>query len=222
MIRKVLVALTLFVASATLTPASAQADQAQAAAAAPIKDLDTLLARCAKMPGLYAKFTEEKQIALLAVPLKSEGTVHFARTRGLARHTTAPSPSSVLVTDKELIFWDGKTTKKVGLASSATLEAFARSFSMLLAADRAALEKTFTLTLTPKDGGNWSLELVPKNDLKKVIASMTIEGRDLELTTLKVKEANGDVSTSRFTQVDVAKSYSNEEADRVFRAPPLP
>jgi hypothetical protein len=209
-----------------MVPAAVQADTASASPSPPdarasdVADLDGLLSACAKMPGLVARFNEEKQIALLAVPLRSSGTLHFARGRGLVRHTAPPSKQSVLVTDKELVFWDGKAVKRVSLASSATVDAFARSFSMILAADRAGLEKSFSIDFA-RGGGSWTLKLVPKGaDLKNVIGSIELEGRGVVLSTLKVREANGDVSTTRFTDVDTAKRYTDEEADRLFRLPP--
>ncbi|HVJ90102.1 MAG TPA: outer membrane lipoprotein carrier protein LolA [Labilithrix sp.] len=184
--------------------------------------LGVLLERCAASPGLTAKFVEEKQIALLSVPLRSEGTLHFSPARGLVRHTSKPSPQSVLVTDKDLDFWDGKATKKVALGSSATLATFARAFSNLLTANRAALEKTFTLAFHPHDAGDaWDLVLTPTEpDLKKMLSSIEIEGTGLELSLLRIREANGDVSTTRFSSVDPAKRYTDAELDRLFRVPP--
>jgi hypothetical protein len=188
------------------------------------KGLDALLERCAKSPGLTARFVEDKQIALLSVPLRSEGALHFSPGRGLVRHTHKPSKQSVLVTDKELVFWDGKATKRVALGSSAPIETFARAFSLLLRADRAALEKDFVLTFHTKDAPDeWSLDLVPIGaELKKVIASMAIEGRGLDLSVLRVREANGDVTTTRFEGVDAAKRFADAELERLFRVPPAP
>jgi hypothetical protein len=55
-----------------------------------------------------------------------------------------------------------------------------------------------------------------------VITSIELSGRGLTIGTLRVREANGDVSTTRFTDVDVQKHYGEEEADRVFKVPPAP
>lgn len=188
--------------------------------------LDALLARAAKSPGLSAQFTEEKQIALLAVPMRSSGSIHFAPGRGLVRHTTKPKTESVLVDDKELVLWDGRAVKRVELASSSTLETFARAFSYLLTANRAALEKSFTLTFEQSDAGDgFRLVLTPKNaDLGKTIAAMEIEGRlapvGVELSVLRVRETNGDVTTTRFSAVDAGKRYTPAELERIFRVPP--
>lgn len=219
------VVLALLIAVATSASPGARAAEPHPAASAPaaktdeVRSLDKLLEGCAKMPGLSARFVEEKQIALLAVPLRSSGTLHFARGRGLVRHTAEPSKQSVLIDDKELVIADGSNVRRIALSSSPTVETFARSFSMILAADRPALEKNFVLDFRPTSAG-WSLALTPRGqELKGVIAAIELEGQGLALTLLRIREANGDVSTTRFSAVDVAKQYGAEEAARVFRVP---
>lgn len=219
------VVLALLIAGATTASLGARAAEPHPAAPAPaakaddVRTLDKLLEGCSRMPGLSARFVEEKQIALLAVPLRSSGTLHFARGRGLVRHTTEPSKQSVLIDDKELVVADGSNVRRIALSSSPTVETFARSFSMILAADRAALEKNFTLDFRPVNAG-WSLTLTPKaQELKSVIAAIELEGQGLVLSLLRVREANGDASTTRFSAVDVTRQYGAEEAARVFRVP---
>lgn len=205
---------------ALLAPALPGAASAEPPAASP-NTLDGLLARCAHSPGLLAQFTEEKQIALLAAPLRSEGTVHFAPDRGLARHVRKPAPQSVLVTDRDLAFWDGKQVKRMSLASSPTLETFARAFAMILTANRAELEKSFALDFQPSGADGYTLRLAPTGaELKKMLAGITVTGHGLTVESLVVREANGDVSTTRFTSVDPRKTYTAAEADRLFRVPP--
>lgn len=206
-------------------PRAATAEPRAAAAPATRTTLDGLLQSCAKSPGLYAKYVEEKQVALLAVPLRTEGTVHFAPGRGLVRHTLVPSRQSVLVTDRELVFWDGKTVKRIPFGTSKTVETLARAFSLLLAADRAGLERDFALTFrrttTTPDDDAWLLELLPTSaELAKSIRAIEIEGRGLVLSTLRVREANGDLSTTRFSDVDTARRYVGEELEATFRVPP--
>lgn len=187
----------------------------------PAFDLGALFALSRNMPGLSARFTEERQISLLAEPLHSEGTLHFARGRGLVRHTTAPSRQSVLVTDKDLVFWDGKTTRRVDLGSSVIVDTFVQAFSLLLQGNRADLEKRFALSFRSRGGEGWELSLTPKNaDLAKVISSIALSGRGAALSTLVVHETNGDTSTTKFFDVDTNKRYSDEEAKKRFRVPP--
>ena len=123
--------------------------------------LDVLFAAFSKSPGLSAKFHEEKQIALLVAPLKSDGTVHFDRKRGLARHTLSPSKRSVLLEGGTLTVWDGTRTEIIHLSSQPSLRAFAEAFAMLLAADRAGLERAFQLEFMGDPRASWRLRLAP-------------------------------------------------------------
>lgn len=183
--------------------------------------LDSLFAAFGKSPGLYAKFREQKQIALLTSPLKSEGTLHFDRAHGLARHTRSPSNKSVLLTQTALSFWDGKKTESVALGSAPGLKAFADGFRMILAADRAGLEKNFEMKLTGDPNGKWQLDLVPRDpSLKKVVRGIELSGNKIEFSSLVVREANGDVTTTEFFAVDTAKKYSEAEAKDLFKVPP--
>jgi 3-oxoacyl-(acyl-carrier-protein) synthase len=50
--------------------------------------------------------------------------------------------------------------------------------------------------------------------------SIELSGKGLEIATLTVRETNGDVSTTRFSDVDVAKHYSPREVEQLFRVPP--
>ena len=199
---------------------SGPASPPPAAAAAP--SLDALLERFAKSPGLQASFTEEKQISLLAVPLKSEGVIHFAPKRGLVRHATKPSRESVLVNDKEVVYWNGKAVQRIPFASSPVVGALARAFALLLAADRNGLEKDFVLSFKPiEPAGSYRVVLEPKGaDLKKIINAIELEGHGIELSLLRVREKNGDVATTHFASVDVSKKYTDAELDRVFKVPP--
>lgn len=201
--------------------AEAPAPAAAALAPASSADLDTLFTAFGKSPGLVASFRETRRIALLSAPLKSEGSVHFERAHGLAKHTRSPSPKSVLLTASSLSVWDGKKVDVVSLASAPALKVFADSFRMFLAADRAGLEKNFEMRFAGDPSAKWQLTLVPRDaSLKKAVTSIELAGSKIELSTLVVKEANGDLTSTEFTAVNTAKKYSEAEAQDVFRVPP--
>jgi len=146
----------------------ARADAPPPAASTAVTSLDALFALLARSPGLFARFHEEKQIALLVLPIKSDGTLHFDRRHGLAKHTLSPRKQSVLLSGSALTMWDGSRTETVPLQSSAPLRALAEAFSLMLAADRAGLEKSFSLGFR-SDGHAWQLALVPTDpELKKL------------------------------------------------------
>ena len=185
--------------------------------------LDVLFATVAKSPGLVARFHEEKQIALLVAPLKSDGTVHFDRAKGLARHTLTPSKRSILLAGGTLTIWDGTKAETIALSSQPGLRAFAEAFTMFLAADRAGLEKTFKLDFTGDPQASWKLKLVPLSpQLKKMVTEMEVAGQGIVLSTLRVVEASGDIGVTTFSDVDTSKQYTPAEAAATFRAPPAP
>jgi Outer membrane lipoprotein carrier protein LolA-like len=189
-------------------------------APATIDSLGTLFAMLARSPGFFARFHEEKQVTLLVLPLKSDGTIHFDRQRGLARHTLAPQKESVLLSGSTLTMWDGAKTETVSLQSSAPLRALAEAFALLLAADRPGLEKSFSLAFQA-NGSTWRLALVPTlADLRKLVTEVDIAGDGLTPKTLVVREASGDASTTTLSDVDMAKRYTEREAAAVFKVPP--
>lgn len=194
--------------------------EGRAHAAPPAAPIDVLFAAFAKSPGLFAKFREEKQIALLLKPLISEGTVHFDRAKGLARHTLTPSKKTVLLQNGSLVVWDGTKTETIPLSSQPSLRAFAEAFTMFLAADRQGLEKAFKLDFSGDPQATWKLKLAPLSpQLKKMVTELEVTGQGIVLTLLRVTEASGDVGTTTFSDVDTQKQYTPAEAAAIFRVP---
>src|SRR6478736_2508186 len=85
------------------------------------QSLDSLLSAFKKSPGVSAHFVEEKHIALLKKPLKSEGNIYFAPPGKLARHVDAPKPSKILLEGDELRISDGKGVRSVDLGKNAAV-----------------------------------------------------------------------------------------------------
>ena len=180
--------------------------------------LDGLLAEFAAMPGLRAGFREEKRIALLEEPLVSEGTLHFAPPGRLARHVTAPSPSSVVIDGDRLLFGDAKGTRELDLAARPPVRAFVDAFVKLLAGDRPALERLFSAELTPQEKGAWRLVLRPRaSPLKVVFDRLEAEGTGVVLSRLGVFERSGDSTETTFHDVDATRAYTPDELARLFR-----
>lgn len=182
--------------------------------------LDRVFASFRSVQNFEASFHEEKKLTLLAKPLRSEGVVYFERTRGLARHTKAPKPQKVLLTESTLKVWNGTTTEDVKLDQSRELSALALSFPRVLRGDRAGLANTFTLKLQGTDSGFWALTLVPKDaSLLRMLNTITVVGERDGVRSITVVESNGDKSTTTFT--DVRKNVTKPTADieALFRLP---
>src|SRR5262249_46783431 len=160
------------------------------------------MARFRAIPGLSARYREEKRIALLAKPLVSEGTIHYAPPGRLARHQLTPTISTVLLERDTLRFGDGTTEERVDLGASPVVRAFVDSFLQLLAGDRASLEKAFAIELRPS-GERWEIVLRPKLPaIAKVIKEMAFSGEGVVVARMRVLEATGDEAITTFSDVD--------------------
>jgi hypothetical protein len=185
--------------------------------------MTALLARFARAPGIFARYREEKHLAMLQAPLTSEGTIHFSPPGRLARHTVKPIKSTLLIDDDKVQFGGAEGAESMDLGTNPVARAFVDSFVMLLAGNRAGLERYFTLHFKSLHGprlpaGAWHLALVPRTSpMDKVIKEITLDGAGLTISTMVVRESSGDWTSTQFQDVDVAHKYDAAEQARVFR-----
>jgi hypothetical protein len=183
-------------------------------------DLDALLGQFRKAPGLFARFKEEKRLAMLDAPLVTEGTIHFMPPARLARRAEKPIASTLLIDGNGLQFGDADGHQSMDLGTNPVARLFVDSFVMLLAGDRAGLERIFKVQFQPRPNGGWQLLLLPRvSPMDKVIKDLSLQGEGLTLRTLDVRESNGDTTHTVFTDVDVNHRYSAAEQAQVFRLP---
>lgn len=206
--------MVLIAGAATVAPPKAAAP-ARAASATLTKE--SLLERLSRLPGLEAKFREEKRMALLVAPLVSEGTLHFAPPGRLARHTLRPARSSVLIDGAKLSFGDARGKQAIDLEKNPTVRMFVESFVKILAGDGPALMRMYDLRFRAGTGSSWTLTLRPKlAPMNQVIERLTIRGDDIVLHEMEMVEVGGDVTLTTFTEVDTSRRYSDAELRRIF------
>ncbi|MFO0711648.1 MAG: LolA-related protein [Sandaracinus sp.] len=187
--------------------------------------VDSILARMARIPGLHCAYREEKRIALLSSPVLSEGTIDFVRGSGsaaprMARRTSRPSAQVVLIDRGELRMSDGHTTTRIDLASQPVVRSFVDSFLQLLVGDRAALERTYTLSVENGASG-WTLVLRPRSaPLDTFVREIRFEGQGDALTRMVMTEVSGDVTTTTFSGVDANHHFASAESARIFSLTP--
>ncbi|MCX4247044.1 LolA family protein [Paraliomyxa miuraensis] len=188
-------------------------------------DIDALMARLGAMPGVYARFTEEKTIGLLAKPLVNHGTLHYMPPGKLLRTVETPYKSQVLLVGDAIFLSDGPHSERIDLGTQPAARSFVGSFRSLLAGDRQALAEHFELSLGTKDAavgldGEWTLELRPRTQgMARIVTKMRISGRGEVVTRLLIEEASGDVSDTKFFEVDPRREYPADVAAKLFRPP---
>ncbi len=215
-------ALTLPSRDAAAFAAQTKAALIKAPNASPRMTLDSVLTRFRAAPGLFARYREEKRIALLAEPLVSEGTVHYAPPQRIARHARTPTPSSVVFDGKTLRFGDGTGEQQIDVRTAPVARAFIESFLGVLAGDGAQLERTFVVDFRAGDaahpGERWELSLVPRAPaLLAILSEVRFAGDGAIVLQMRIREASGDEGVTTFFDVDAAHRYSAAEEARVFR-----
>jgi len=209
-------ALALASLSAAALPTSEAAPGAKPALATPV-GLRPLLAEFKKSPGIEAKFEEEKKIALLAAPLKSSGRIYFHPPESLARVVEKPRASHLVMTGKKIIMKDKSGRKEVDLSDKPALRGLVTSLLHVLSGEEKKLLKDFSVAMKGDKNTGWSLSLVPKNaSLKKMIRSFELKGVGIVLNELRVKEASGDVSVTRFSEVNTKRRFKRQDIARYF------
>jgi len=179
--------------------------------------LERLLRAFSSMPGLSAKFTEEKRLAMLAVPLVSEGEILFAPPDRLLRKVTSPTVSTALLVGGHLTLEAGGRRQEMDLTQNQVVEGFVDTFRHVLAGDQAALEETYRIAFEASDDG-WRLTLHPRTAaLRRFLRDMVLEGDGSSIRSMTMNEANGDTSVTTFSDVNARRRFSDAERARLFR-----
>lgn len=169
-----------------------------------------------RLERMSCTFTEEKHVALLARPLKSNGTIVFDRTKGISRTTLAPKKQQVVLTPTTLRIKSGGHTEEVPLDKSKDLRAFATVFPTLLRGDRKELEAAFELGAY-SDADWWAVTLTPRaNSLKKLVKQVTVVGHKSELVSLQIIEASGDTTETKLAELKKNGDVPDSEITTAF------
>jgi len=191
--------------------ASAAADPAPAD-----RGLDTLLSHFAASRGVEARFREEKSLPLLQEPLVSEGLLYYAPPGRLARFTTRPDRTSLLVMGDRLRLEDGLGVEEIDLAAHAEARRFIAQLLLLFEGDRKALERDYEVRFEG-DGDTWSLVLLPRAlTLRSVIREIALRGRDDRLLEMVVSGTQGEVTRTTYPQMQVDRPFRPEELSALF------
>lgn len=181
--------------------------------------VNELLAGFREMPGLEARFREEKTISLLAAPLISEGTLYFAPPARLARRISRPTPSVLRICDGILSFGDGSELEEIDLKESPVLREYVNSFLRILEGDAETLVELWEMELTG-DAEGWRLRLRPLSEsIARTIEEMRLKGRGALVERLQVVESTGDESITTYSEIQTERHFSDEELESIFCDP---
>ncbi len=206
------IAAVLLVASLASPIVSAQSSQAP-------RDVDAVFDALRQMKGFEARFVEHKSLALLKVPLKSEGKLYYLSPGRLVRDVVSPEKMVISVYKGVVTIRDADGEKKMDLSSRPGVAAFVESFAHFLDGDRIGLSRHFHLkySVDKSREANWQIELTPKEaPLNQVVRSIVMTGHDLTIQKLVVLETNGDKTVTELSQVKTGRQFTLAEKKRIF------
>jgi outer membrane lipoprotein-sorting protein len=181
-------------------------------------EVSEVLARLAKTDALSAHFHEDKRMALLAQPLRSEGTLYYEKPRLLARHTDKPHKASLLLRGDTLSFGDQQHSESIELSAQPALRVLVDTFVSVLAGDLAALTRVADLAIEALPERGFRIRVTPKDErVLRLVRSMSFEGQGALLSRMELLDANGDSTVTTFSEVQLRKAFSAAERARFFK-----
>jgi hypothetical protein len=203
-----------------------------------------LLEGFSAMPGLEARFEEEKFLALLAAPLRSQGRLYFAPPATLLRRVEAPSRQDILIRANQVRFssagsGDGNgngdsTVQTIDLAGRDGIRPLVESMIWIFTGDRDSLERVYDVEYerfsgeAAQDVGrsaagssskHWQVRLTPKAaPLSNLIRELRVRGIGRGADTMELVETSGDRTVTHILDADSGRTFSREERLALFGA----
>ncbi len=154
--------------------------------------LDALMRDFAAIPASRARFTEEKAIPELDLPLPSEGTLAWQAPDRLEKRTTAPIQEILRVAGDRLVYErpDRGVRQDFALPEQPEIEALVTAIRGTLAGDLAALRRFYRVGFEP--GPPWRLVLTPLSlRLLAAVQRITVTGRGAQILQVDTEGGGG-------------------------------
>ena len=160
-----------------------------------LSPLDELMQRLAAVPERHATFEEDKTIAALTQPLRSNGRLVYRRPSYLEKITYPPHFEAIVVEGGRLVITMGdEPPRSIDLDSYPEIGVLVDAVRGTLAGDLASLRRNYTVRM---DGtlADWRLFLAPTDPkAQRFLREVTIAGAGDEARTVQFVQANGDRS----------------------------
>jgi hypothetical protein len=204
-------------------------------------DAAELFALFARSPGFEAEYEETKHLALLALPLRSQGRLYFLPPGYLLRRVTHPEPSSVRIRPGDMTVVDRSGEKRLDFATAPELRHFATSLVRVFAGEREGLAPLWTIEYRASPDGDgaeavaeratgrrWALRLTPRTDvpgqeaLAHLVQRLELLGEGQHVDSIEFLEPSGDRTVTRILSVQPDREYSDAERLEFFGLGPRP
>ena len=183
---------------------------------APVATLKDLMALLAGSGGVRARFVETRHLSLLSEPLESEGRLYFEPPDRLARVTTRPSQTRMVIRGERLSLRDDRPGGRLDLGGLAMARELVDNVKVVLGGDLATLRRRYDVSFGAGPDG-WRLRLEPRaSALRRFVEAIELAGRAAALERMEVRESSGDRTVTRFLEVETGVVFSEAESERLF------
>ncbi len=162
-----------------------------------------MLRRLAAIPDRRANFVEEKTVAALAEPVRSQGWLAYRRPGYLEKTTTGQVAESLVVDgDRLSMVIAGQRPRLLDLHAEPALAALVDAIRGTLSGDLATLRRSYAVAM---NGGieAWTLTLTPGTPaLADMLRQVVIEGAGANLRRVDILQTNGDRSVMTISALD--------------------
>lgn len=159
--------------------------------------LAQLSARSKAIQSLQGHFVQQKNIAVLPVPLNSTGKFQFEQGKEVIWETLTPVQSTLRLTPKGIRF-ENEQGKDQAAAQQAGVDVVAKIFMGVIAGELESLDTYFSVHASG-DTKQWQLLLTPRSpNLAAYIQNIKLQGSEFT-EQLNITETNGDNTNIRFT-----------------------
>lgn len=207
-------ALGLIFVLACMLAAGGQAEEPATDAVS--SELVALMDHFASGGTVRAIFKETRRISLLADTIETEGVLYFAPPDHLARYTTRPGNSRVVVHGGRAAFRDETGTRAFDFGSNDIAQSLIDNLMVVLRGDLPGLRERYMLAFR-SDGQSWLLSLKPRSKaVAAIIEEIRFSGAGWTLETMQTRETNDDISLLVFSGVETQLVLSQQDFERIF------
>ena len=166
---------------------------------------------------LQGRFTQERQLAGMPKPLRSEGRFLLVPGQGLIWRAEKPFATATVITPNGLAqLVEGQQTLSLPASRLPFLRPFYDMLSGTLAGDWRAIERNFTVT-REDSGPIWIVRLVPKksDSTNAPFESIRLSGKSF-VETVDIAKTGGDQERLVFTDQTLSPAAIPPDDARLF------
>jgi len=180
-----------------------------------------LMAHFSEAGAVRADFESTQTISILSSALESEGQLYFEPPDRMVRNTTRPGRSKVIVEGTRVAMLDETGLRRMDLARSGPARALVENIMLVLRGDLEGLKERYVVAyhVAASEGASerWTLTLTPRDRaVAALVSEIVFEGRRRQLESMLTREANGDSTRTRFTEVAFGEAISEIDRAKFF------